>query len=537
MLKILLVDDEPDFTFTVKKILEREGFEVSEAISGIEGLKKARLERPDLILLDIMMPDMDGWEVAKRIKADESLRSIPVIMLTVKYQLSDKVKSFQYAGSDGYISKPITKEKLLKTVYWILGKPYEDSRRVATKCGIDCRICDQYIYETCRGCLPDRKDTCIAAECTLKLEMNSCLECTKIEYCKKRKESIEGCLVFNPLKDSRKNMVYLVNSSEEDEALRFFNREMFEGSRGLVFTDSKRWKTVEGVQVKSAQGFEGIIRLAEGFSKNGRSIILIESVGEELESTTWQRIIKFLEDLHSLSIEQGLNIVFLIKGFDRLQRQHLYNYLASLQIEAIVKAVSNIQRNEVMDILRVSGKATFSEILHGLGFTTPSKLSFHLKILRQVGIIEQDKKGVYYLTETGRKLEGLMLSMRDTVFQGISISSEHDAGMQPGPVTDQNLELHDRYLKFLEKQGRSTALKVFKELEDSLTVYFGDSESEKILLEVLDEYTSSEHLIDDDDLIRLIGEVAFVFLSEVMPLEDAIDWADKLLIKYNLKDT
>jgi CheY-like chemotaxis protein len=123
MKKILVIDDEPDIVFLIKLILEKEGYKVIEANSGREGLEVAKKEKPDLILLDIMMPDMLGWEVSKKIKADKELRKIPVAMLTVKSAAEDKLRSLEEAGADWHIAKPIDREKLLGTVAWLLEAP------------------------------------------------------------------------------------------------------------------------------------------------------------------------------------------------------------------------------------------------------------------------------------------------------------------------------------------------------------------------------------------------------------------------------
>lgn len=123
MKKILVIDDEPDIVFLIKLILEKEGYKVIEANSGKEGIEMAKKEKPDLILLDIMMPDMLGWEVSKKIKADEELRKTPVAMLTVKSAAEDKLRSLEEAGADWHIAKPIDREKLLGTVAWLLEAP------------------------------------------------------------------------------------------------------------------------------------------------------------------------------------------------------------------------------------------------------------------------------------------------------------------------------------------------------------------------------------------------------------------------------
>ncbi len=123
MKKILVIDDEPDIVFLIKLILEKEGYKVIEANSGSEGLELAKKEKPDLILLDVMMPDMLGWEVSKKIKADKELSKIPVAMLTVKSAAEDKLKSLEEARADWHIAKPIDREKLLSTVAWLLEAP------------------------------------------------------------------------------------------------------------------------------------------------------------------------------------------------------------------------------------------------------------------------------------------------------------------------------------------------------------------------------------------------------------------------------
>lgn len=119
-MKIMLVDDEPDIRLIEKIILEKAEYEVIETESGEECLERLKNEKPDLILLDVMMPGINGWETAKRIKEDESTKDIPVIMVTVRGSEEDITKSFQYGRSDGHVSKPIIKEKLLKTIEWIV---------------------------------------------------------------------------------------------------------------------------------------------------------------------------------------------------------------------------------------------------------------------------------------------------------------------------------------------------------------------------------------------------------------------------------
>ena len=113
---ILCIEDEPEMIDLIRLILGRRGFEVVGAAGGKEGLEKVRENPPDLILLDLMMPDMDGWEVYQQIKADEKTKEIPVIVVTAKAQSIDKVLGLHIAKVDDYIAKPFSPQDLLNSV-------------------------------------------------------------------------------------------------------------------------------------------------------------------------------------------------------------------------------------------------------------------------------------------------------------------------------------------------------------------------------------------------------------------------------------
>ena len=118
---ILCIEDEPEMIDLIRLILTRRGFEVKGANGGKEGLDLIRKEKPDLVLLDLMMPDMDGWEVYQQMKADEATRSIPVIVVTAKAQSIDKVLGLHIAKVDDYIAKPFSPQELLSSVDTVLG--------------------------------------------------------------------------------------------------------------------------------------------------------------------------------------------------------------------------------------------------------------------------------------------------------------------------------------------------------------------------------------------------------------------------------
>src|SRR5512142_1224369 len=119
---ILCIEDEPEMIDLIRLILGRRGFEVSGATGGKAGLDAVRAEHPDLVLLDLMMPDMDGWEVYQQMKADESTRHIPVIVVTAKAQSIDKVLGLHIAKVDDYIAKPFSPQELLSSVDKVLSR-------------------------------------------------------------------------------------------------------------------------------------------------------------------------------------------------------------------------------------------------------------------------------------------------------------------------------------------------------------------------------------------------------------------------------
>ena len=113
--RILVVDDEPDIVETLSFRLEAAGYDVISASDGLEGLEKARSEEPDLIILDLMLPKMDGYQVCRLLKFDEKYSNIPVLMLTARTQETDKITGLK-TGADEYMTKPFDSQQLLGTV-------------------------------------------------------------------------------------------------------------------------------------------------------------------------------------------------------------------------------------------------------------------------------------------------------------------------------------------------------------------------------------------------------------------------------------
>ena len=117
--KILVIDDEPEITDIVETFLENAGYEVKSENSSVIGIESAKTFLPDLILLDIMMPFMDGYEVCKELKKSKETSKIPVIFLTGKDARSDEGRSFE-VGGDMFIKKPFSCERLLEIVKVVL---------------------------------------------------------------------------------------------------------------------------------------------------------------------------------------------------------------------------------------------------------------------------------------------------------------------------------------------------------------------------------------------------------------------------------
>jgi len=122
--RILVVDDEPDFCSIVQGNLEKEGFAVEVAYDGAQGLEKVKANPPDAIVLDVMMPEMDGYAVCKELKSDETLADIPVLMLTA---VASHVSSTRYSHYDGmsmeaddYLPKPASAEEISESLKGLL---------------------------------------------------------------------------------------------------------------------------------------------------------------------------------------------------------------------------------------------------------------------------------------------------------------------------------------------------------------------------------------------------------------------------------
>mgnify|MGYP001341990653 FL=1 len=122
--RILIVDDEPDFSMILKKNLEKEGFEAELAYDGAEGLAKVRSNPPDAIVLDVMMPEIDGYKVCSTLKSDDKYSDIPIVLLTAVASLVTSTRYSHYDGmsmeADDYMPKPASPEQITESIKRLL---------------------------------------------------------------------------------------------------------------------------------------------------------------------------------------------------------------------------------------------------------------------------------------------------------------------------------------------------------------------------------------------------------------------------------
>lgn len=118
--RILLVEDDPSLLRAVSYMLEKEGYEVLTANNGLDGLTKAKGENPDLLILDVMLPGIDGFEVCHRLRAEPQTARLPILMLSAKGQAADKSTGLQ-VGANEYLTKPVERLVLLGKVEALLG--------------------------------------------------------------------------------------------------------------------------------------------------------------------------------------------------------------------------------------------------------------------------------------------------------------------------------------------------------------------------------------------------------------------------------
>ena len=117
--RILIIEDNPSFSRAINHIVEKEGYEVSTASNGMTGLRMAKDNPPDLLILDVMLPGLDGFEICSQLRADESTEKLPIVMLSAKGQEADKTTGLS-VGANEYLTKPIDRALLLEKIASLL---------------------------------------------------------------------------------------------------------------------------------------------------------------------------------------------------------------------------------------------------------------------------------------------------------------------------------------------------------------------------------------------------------------------------------
>lgn len=120
--RILIIEDNPSVLRATSHILEKEGYEVLTAVDGLEGLRMARDDNPDLLILDVMLPGIDGFEICHSLRSESQTAHLPILMFSAKGQETDKATGLK-VGADEYITKPVAREVLLeKVAAWLSAK-------------------------------------------------------------------------------------------------------------------------------------------------------------------------------------------------------------------------------------------------------------------------------------------------------------------------------------------------------------------------------------------------------------------------------
>jgi two-component system alkaline phosphatase synthesis response regulator PhoP len=146
---ILVVDDEKDLLDLIEYNLKKEGFNVLKAVNGEEGIEKAKEFHPDLVLMDIMMPKMDGMEAVEKMRKDDELKSIPIIFLTARSDEKTEVEGLNKGGDD-YITKPISTTKLISRIKAVLRR-FDETEEEVNRLEVHDLIIDKDRYIVTRG--------------------------------------------------------------------------------------------------------------------------------------------------------------------------------------------------------------------------------------------------------------------------------------------------------------------------------------------------------------------------------------------------
>ncbi|MFQ6105755.1 MAG: ArsR family transcriptional regulator [Candidatus Hydrothermarchaeaceae archaeon] len=390
-------------------------------------------------------------------------------------------------------------------------------------CGINCEHCEQFTDRQCAGCTRDKG--CLIYACVEEKDVKGCIDCTRAKFCNKRKEAIEKCLVFHPREEFKAGGTYLINDTED--ALLTFTRLVFSGREGLLLTGENTAEITSKYMLESAVKIGSLDESKQvifNFIKNNKNaVVLLDSLEHLIEKNALSRVVDTIAELNEQMVASDASLLLAGGGITKDQREIFRELLANFRIESIIKSISNPKRKDIIDFLRRTGKASFAELYKELKYSVPPKLSFHLKIMRESGVIEQDEEGIYYISELGREIDKMLKKIG-----GIATRET-----RPSPKVE--ARRYEWYMALMKKRGNYSTVEVIEDIKRSLEVIAGKKNANTILQSVLSDYIAAEKDMAKEDQKRTISEIAFVFLVDFVPLVGAIDWADELLVKHGLK--
>jgi DNA-binding transcriptional ArsR family regulator len=372
--------------------------------------------------------------------------------------------------------------------------------------------------------------------------LESCYECGRVSFCKKRKRSVEWCFVFPRRTEFRGGGIYLLGGTSE-EAYRALVKQAFQGMKGLFLGEKVDFAggrpAPAGVEVMrlthrrraetdlNLRDPEAILGAVQRFlGKAGNAVVVIDSLEALVGTLGLRGTLRLLSNLNDMVASTPSFILIREGSLDGSELSEIRELIAGYSMDYIIKSVSNPRRKEILERLRQLGKASFSELYKDLGYKTPPKLSFHLKILKDAGVVEQDKTGTYYISALGREVDNLLKRMQEKVIRGLPAANVK---------VEEEFDRYSWYKDLIKKSGAASTLDVLQGIEDSVELIFGREKSREILRTVFAEFIEGEKEMEKEDLRRAISEIAFVFLVDLMPLVDSIDWADELLVRHRLK--
>lgn len=285
------------------------------------------------------------------------------------------------------------------------------------------------------------------------------------------------------------------------------------------------------VSNENRKTLDSILQAAARFvDENENSTIFLTCLPALMEENTLEGISDFVIKMNRTVFSSSSRGLISTGELEPHQGIRIADILSNSMIETVVKAVSNPKRKEIIDILRKVGKGTFNYLYTTLGYTMAPKLSFHLRVLKEAGVIEQDEEGIYYISELGREIHKMLEKIGGMVHR-----AQEDGMKEDDAAFDDWDEKFDRYTSLLKRMDDHLTLKVIDDILESITPVFGNKGSRDIIKTCFTPYVEAERTIGKKDLKRLISQVAFVFMVDQISLSDAVDWADTIIKKHDLK--